>query len=259
MKKYYAIIKNQMHIALNYKYSLISAFILPLIQIFITIFIWKEIYNNTELSIGYSLNEMITYIIISTFIAVTYGVTHAFRLSKMVKTGSLSFILIRPYSYLLESFSVYVGRKIIEIGFLTLIFIVLNTLGVISIKAIGALGILLLITNFMLVFMFVSFIGTFSYWLIQMWTIKPLFIALTGLLGGTYFPLDILPSWIYSIIKYNPFSMIGFVNTKVFLGQLYPNEVLYYLIASVIWCVTFYIGHKILWLKGLKIYEGMGA
>lgn len=259
MKKYLSIIANQINITLAYKFSLVSAFMLPLFQVFISIFVWKVIYSNNPMDINYTLNEMVTYIITSTFISVVYSVSHAFRLTKLVRTGNLSFILIRPYNYLLESFSFFTGKKVVEGIILFLIFFTLSAAGIIEIGGINLISVLLLISTYIMVFLFINLIGILSFWLIQMWTIKPLFVALVGLLGGTYFPLDILPSSVYKILKYNPFSFIGFVNTKTLLGKFSVEETFVFLTVSICWSFVFIILTKLLWKKGLRIYEGMGV
>lgn len=259
MKKYWAIFIRDFKITCTYKTQILSQFIMPFFQIFIQTFIWKSIYDNNKGVNGYTFVQMLTYIIAANLIATLFSISHSFRMSKMIRKGTLSFVLVRPYNYLGESFATFLGSKAIDFFILLLIMIFLNGFGIISIGKISFLGSILIILNLIMFFIFTSFIGSLSFYLIQMWTMKPLFNAFVGLFGGLYFPLDILPTKIFNVLKFNPFNSMSFVNTKVLLNQLSTNEILFYIKASIIWSILFFILFCISWRNGLKKFEGMGV
>jgi hypothetical protein len=95
--------------------------------------------------------------------------------------------------------------------------------------------------------------------MLETWPLIGLVNGIYYILSGTTFPLDILPKPIYSVVKYNPFSMIGFSLTKSLQNSLSVSENVKYIIAGLIWLVIFKMAYNFMMKKGLEKYEGMGA
>ena len=60
---------------------------------------------------------------------------------------------------------------------------------------------LLFIINFCMFFMLVSLVGNLGFYLINMWTLRPLINSVYLLLGGLLFPLNLLGNNIYKITQ----------------------------------------------------------
>lgn len=259
MKKYFLIARTQITTQFAYKYNLIFKFIMPLFQICMSVFIWLVIYKATAKVKNYTLDQMVTYIIVTSLMQILYSSDLAFRMTKLVKKGNLSFNLIRPYNIFTENLFYYLGSRALDFILIVLLFFILDAFHVIHIVVPGLLPAVLLISNFLLMFCLLSFIGTLSFWLIEMWTMRPILNALFGLLGGAFFPIDVLPAPLYQILRWNPFSIISFVNSKVLLGQFAWPAVIQYTCVSVLWSAFFFTLWLLLWKKGLKKYEAMGV
>lgn len=257
MNKYKRIFTNQINVSLVYKWNLISGFFIQLLQIFTFLFVWRAIFINTESVGDYNINSMTEYIILIAMIGVVFSSEHIFRMTALVRNGGLSNILIRPYSYHIENFMIYLGKKVVELFILLIIIIILFLLGFLDLKFLSGSEIILLLSNFFLLYLFGSFIGNLSFWIIQMWPLKPLYISLMALLGGGMFPLDLLPEPISSVIKVLPFSLFGYVNTLVLQGKLSPGNIQFYTVISLGWIIIFAILYRFTWKLGLKKYESV--
>lgn len=119
------------------------------------------------------------------------------------------------------------------------------------------LDILLLFSNFILLFIFGATLGNLSFWVIQMWPMKPLYGSLMAILGGGLFPLDLLPNYLGKVIEVLPFSLFGYVNAKLIQGNLSTEQISYFLLASITWILIFTIIYIITWRLGLKNYESV--
>lgn len=246
---------------LIYKFDFIIGLLSKAVQLFMTVFIWKAIYssNGYELINGYTFEAMIMYIIITNFSSILFSFEHCFRLGQMIRNGKLTTILLRPVNILGESFSYYIGNKIVYI----IIYIVICMVACLqnnsfSLKNIWGFMLLMMI-NFIMFFMLISLISTLGFRLIQMWPLRPILTAFYLLLGGVYFPLDMLPQKIYRLLILNPFSLIGHVMTRAIQGIYSSKEIIFYCMVSVIWTVIFKFFYDKAMKKGLKLYEGMGS
>jgi len=145
------------------------------------------------------------------------------------------------------------------------ILLLICSIGILSIFSIieGSSNIFMLIAfliiNFIMFFYMLSFISVLGFWLVQMWPIRPIFNAMFAVLGGTLFPLDLLPENIFRWLQYNPFSLLNYGSTKALQNLLFDSQLLFYVTASIIWMIIFRVLYQILWTSGLKKYEGMGA
>lgn len=254
MRKYYKIITNQIAINFSYRFNLLSKIAINSLQFIMLYFIWKSIYSSSGLNkIGeYNSMEMSIYILITNLTIVLYNFTHMHRLARLVKTGKLSTILLRPISIIKESFFEYLGSKV---SIFTL-FILIVLIAKIEYKPFVIIYILI---SLLMHFYVLATISTIGFWILQTWSLNGLLNGIFLILSGTYFPLDLLPKYIFNIIKYNPFSLVSYTLARILQSKVSFNELITYIVVCVIWCVILRILLSILMKMGLKNYEGMGA
>lgn len=237
--KYIYVFRNELLSNLTYKGNIISSFIVQIIQIITTIFVWRALYSSEEVIGGYNISEITTYLILTSLLSILFAPNSAFRLSNLISNGKLSTLLIRPYSYFLESFSVFIAQKAVQICVVLIIGTGFFTLNIFQFSFPNLASVILVLSNFFLLFIFLSVIGALSFWLIEMWPLRPIYNGLLSLFGGVMFPLDLLPENILNIIQYTPFSLFGYVNTKAIQGDLPLTLIINYLIASIFWIIFF--------------------
>ena len=254
MKKYYKIIINRILIDFQYRFNIITKIGIRLFQFLIIFFLWSGVYKTSQLSkIGdYNINEMLIYLLITNLITLLFNFSNIHRIGNLVRTGKLTTILLRPISLSLENFFQYLGEKLI----IATIFLVVVIFSKIEYKLIAIIYILLLIMMF---YYLTSVISSIGFWILQTWSLTGLFYGVYYILAGIYFPLDLLPKYLFDIIKYNPFSLSSYVLAKMLESKLYLNEIMYYVLACIIWIILLKLLYKFALKQGLKIYEGMGA
>jgi ABC-2 type transport system permease protein len=253
---YYRIFANNISTQLGYRWNILTGFGLQVLQILVSIFTWTAILAQGEVINGYSLDDIITYLILVSLSSSLFSTAHFFRLSPLVRNGRLNRYLVRPYSFVGDSFATFVAQRCIDLIFLGVFIGISFSLFQYNPQiTFSGLAIVLLFSNILLLFFFGMTIGVLSFWLIQMWPIRPLYTALMGIIGGTVFPLDLLPAWIGPWISYSPFALFGYVNVRAFQGAFDRTELQGYIIASLLWSAVFFIAYQILWRVGLRKYE----
>ena len=261
MKKYVIIVLNQVTVKLQYKFNMGVAFISRTIPIFMSYFLWNNIYNsmNGNKVGNYTRGQMLTYIILVNLTNFLFNFRHMRELGKQIQEGTLTTLLLRPVSILNQSFATFIGDKffiiivylsgILMYGFLGYFKDMLYFLEVVG----------FMILCFVMFFYLLSFLSTIGFWLIEVWPIQVIMIGVYSLFSGSYFPLDLLPKGIYNIFKYNPFSLIGFASVRTIQGMFSHKEMAVYIFVTIIWMIVLRIGYEKAFRRGLKIYEGVGA
>ena len=113
MKKYVIIVLNQVTVKLQYKFNMGVAFISRTIPIFMSYFLWNNIYNsmNGNKVGNYTRGQMLTYIILVNLTNFLFNFRHMRELGKQIQEGTLTTLLLRPVSILNQSFATFIGDK----------------------------------------------------------------------------------------------------------------------------------------------------
>ena len=96
--KYLFIFINSLHRSLSYRAQLVVTLIKVCLQLGITLFIWTTLYQVGPQKNGYSLAQMIHYLIVANFLTLVFSTGPAFRLARQIKSGQLNTLLYRPLS-----------------------------------------------------------------------------------------------------------------------------------------------------------------
>ena len=261
MKKYIIIALNQATVNLQYKFNTAITFISRTIPIFMSYFLWTNIYKSMNGSkVGnYTRSQMVTYIILISLVDFLFNFSHMRELGKQIQEGTLTTLLLRPVSILNQSLATFIGKKFFMIIIYLSGILIYGFLGYFKDILYFAEVVMFMVLCFVMFFYLLSFLSTIGFWLIEVWPIQVIILGVYSLFSGSYFPLDLLPKGMYSILKYNPFSLIGFVSVRTIQGMFSHKEMAVYIFITIVWMIILRIGYEKAFRRGLKRYEGVGA
>ncbi len=263
MKKYLTIIQIMWQRTLVYRFTVFAYRIGEMLEVLVLILMWSAIYHGQTLVSGYTLPEMITYILVGNLINVMTRNFIADTIPKDIKDGSLSLYLIRPMSYFRFIICRELGRlslafflSVISQFILLLFFlhkIIINTQPLVILEA------LIMVACAFCTEMLLSYLVS----LVTFWTdeVAGLFATIDRLrkfVSGGYFPLSLLPTLFVQVCYMLPFAYSFFVPTQLYLGKISLFDGLKGLGVQVIWIILLYCIIKLVWKKGLRKYEGVG-
>lgn len=263
MNKYILIISNSIQEFFVYRLNFILWRVRVIISILITYFLWQTIYTGRSNVFGYDQAQMLTYIIMITFLNGVVLSTQTFRIADEINTGTLSNFLIRPLNY----FGYVASRDIADKTLNTFFSILEIFLLIFLLKPPLFLQtsifwlVLFLATSFLSAVLFFeigSLLSLIGFWSRETWAPRFLFFILVTFLAGTYFPLDIFPKTIYNFLELLPFTYLIFFPLKVYLGNM---EIFYLwrgLSIMLLWIVLIFVILNFVWRKGLKMYRSEG-
>ena len=256
MKKYIYIYKSELMTNLQYTFNIFFSFIGYFIHIFIFLSLWKYLYSNPdELINGYSMNQMVWYVIVTEFLYTILGGRQlAKKISDDVKGGNIAYNINKPYNYILYSLSNHLGSITIKSVF----FLVLGLLtGYIFLGSIPNLNIIQLLIVFLSCILatiistfFIIFIGLFSFIVEDSspfyWLYSKMILVL-----GTLFPIEFFPKIIRPIVTYSPIYVVSYGPAKLFVDFNY-NKCITIFISQLIYILIGYLLCTKIYKKGVK-------
>ncbi|WP_143463701.1 ABC-2 family transporter protein [Levilactobacillus enshiensis] len=257
--KYWVTCQNALLTTLAYRGNLLLHLLTTAINVLVAIFMWLAVYNFSGRSniAGIQPNQMVIYLIVVNILALIFSAEPIFKFSSLVRSGNLSVVLIRPINYFIQSFWDYFGRAI---PYLIVYGLTTGLVSPVFHRGLryGLSSLLLMLITYGMFFLLITAISLCSFWLVQVWPLRPVLSALFLLLGGQAFPLQVLPSAVSWLI-YNPFSLAGNQLTLLLLGKLSLYQIAIATGWAIIWTVVALAILKLTWQRGIHSYEGVGS
>lgn len=262
MKKYLQYFQLSWQNGLAYPLSFGLWRLRQMISTLMSLTIWTLIYQDQAVAFGYTQSEMISYIFVVTLLQGAILATSLHSLASDIYSGTVSQILIKPVSMFGLAAAQEVADKAKNVIFICLEMVIFYlifrpTLTVPDLPTMILFLIwvaLAIILHFYIEILF----GTMGFWSPQTWAPKFLFFVLVDITAGKLFPLDILPTWLQTIINLTPFPYLAYVQTQLFLGRLSPTEIAGYSAGLVAWTVGLWIVARVVWQRGIKSYSAAG-
>lgn len=257
------VVSNSLQEYFAYRLNFILWRVRVIVSILISFFLWQTIFKTKSQVFGYQQSQMLTYILLITFLNGIVLSTQTFRVAEEINLGTLSNFLIRPFSYFGYVMSRDISDKIVNTFFsiFEIIFLIIILHPPIFVQtSVYWLGLffvtfILAALLFFEIGMMLSIIG---FWSRDTWAPRFIFFILVTFLAGTYFPLDILPKPIYSFLQFLPFTYLIFFPLKIYLGQMDSFFLLRGLGIMISWIILMSVILRYSWRRGLKIYTAEG-
>ena len=84
--------------------------------------------------------------------------------------------------------------------------------------------------------------------------------AIETCLGGSLFPLDLLPRGVFLVAQYLPFPYQMYFPAAILTGRIAtPAEALRGLAIQAVWVVVAMVGARLLWAGGLRKHTAVGG
>ncbi len=263
LKKYLTIINAYWQRALTYRFSVIAYRTGELAEIVVLIMMWTAIYGAQEIIQGFTLNEMITYILVGNFINAVVRNYLPSVIARDIKDGRLSTLLLKPMSYFQ-----YILTQ--ELGRMSYALIASALSAVIAILFFSSamlwnfdplrlvIMIVIIALSFIIELLFSYLIGLIAFWTDEVDGIFVTFERVKKFFSGGYFPLSLLPTAFVSISLVLPFAYTLFVPAQVYLGKIGIHQALVGIGIQAVWIILLYFIIAFVWNRGLRRYEGVG-
>lgn len=265
LKQILVIISTAWQRNLNFRFTVLTYRIGEIAEVLVLILMWTSIYAGGAGTIkGFTLNEMITYVLIGNLCAVAVRNFLPSYISRDINEGRLSMFLVKPISYIKFVFINELGRVFLAtvISFISQILIALFFLDkvVINSDPIYISLILMMIFFAFIIELLLGFlIGIIAFWTEEVDGIQTTIDRVKRFFSGGYFPLTLLPASLATASIYLPFQYSFFAPAALYLKKVDIQQGLYGLIIQVVWIILLCIILNIVWNRGLRRYEATGS
>lgn len=263
MKKIWAMFKFTLKDQIEYPAEIYYWLILTLIPLFTMAYLWLTVYQQREQVASFSLSTIITYYFVVMLINRLNSHT-AFWISDLVRQGTLSVLLLRPYGFFNFVFTRSLLRKLISFSLsLPVIFAVGYLLReYIVFPSSLAYWLFFLLAVFLSICIFALFgfiLGFVSFWTLEIGSIVYFYYTLLDFLGGAFIPLEFFPDTFRNILNLLPFRFLFSLPASVYIQRLTLSEALVGLSYGIVWLGVLAFIYRLLWNAGLKRYAAYGA
>lgn len=258
MSSYFGIFKMQFKGELQYRAKAISGILTQFFWGIMYICLYTAFIKDGQVN-GFTLSQMTTYVWLGqAFFALRY-VGMGKNVSSEVVSGDVCYKFVRPINLYNLWYCEYLGEKLAStlLRFAPII--------IIAFLLPGGFNMTLPVSFVAFVLFLISLIlGLFMVVAISIFAINLLFKTLTpkgiitivttisGLLGGMYIPLPLLPKSIQNVLNYLPFRFISDLPFRIYVGSIGTIEGLKYIGISILWLIVLIVLGKLITKKTLK-------
>lgn len=235
------------------------------VQLLAVYFLWVAVLGNNQSIFGYRQTEMLTYILVTATIRSLVFSSRSIDTQEEISSGDLNNYLVKPVNYFHYWLTRDLADKLLNILFAIgelVLFVVLLKPPILLPGSIG-LGVVFLGVSFLAMMMFFYFsflVSLTTFWWPEQngWPQRFLVFMVLEFLAGGFFPLDILPQQIYSVIKFLPTSFFLYFPLQVYLGKIEGMSLLVEIGVMLVWLVGLKKLAELMFNRGLKIYGAYG-
>jgi len=258
MNKYLSVFKTGFKQEKDAIFDMVVRCIMYFVITYILIELWSYIYGDggTSKAInGYSLNQMIWYLIMSECLINSTKCAQITRsITNEIKTGSIAYKLNKPYNYYLYSISAFMAKSCFMIMFTLPTALIIGGIFVGVPASFTAVQIVPCLIVFILA-IFLSWclygvVGLIAFWVQDStpfyWIVSKLFM-----LFGMFFPIEFFPMWLQPIIRYSPIysimsghaSLVANFSWMSF-GNIFVSQIIWIVITITIGLLVFKLGKR---------------
>ncbi|MEN8141539.1 MAG: ABC-2 family transporter protein [Thermodesulfobacteriota bacterium] len=256
-------LRRQMSYRLDFWMNSLFAFMAAMAVVY---YLWSSIYaglDGGEIA-GYSLNGMITYYLLVILIGrLVRGSQQLMAIANDIYDGGLSRYQLYPTSYLGFKYAEHLGNLLpvaLQIALLAVVapfFLDLPPEYAITPATLGTALLVVGLAN-LLYFLLALPLQLVAFWADNVWSLAVMLHFVGGLLGGVMLPLDLFPQGLREILYFTPFVYLYYFPVQVLLGQLGWAEIARGVTVMAFWLVILGSVARLIWLRGSRLYSGVG-
>jgi ABC-2 type transport system permease protein len=231
------------------------------------LFLWISVYANSAGGIvgGYTLSEMLTYIVGGAFLSsIVMSTTQGDEIDQEINEGLVSNYLLKPLNVSLYWFSRDISRKILTtffgiISFIILFYAARNFLLPPASLVMFAASVIFVIMGMFLHFEIFYITAVASFWLGRTWGFRFAIRVIMEIATGAVIPLSLIPGLGGDILRFLPFKFLVYFPLQIYLGKFSASEIANEFLQFIAWIFFLGIAAWYLWRRGIKNYTASGA
>lgn len=225
---------------------------------------WNVLLKERPSFMGYTRDQMLTYVLTVNLLRSFVLTGRGLQLVQEISSGKISPYLLRPinfhgYAFALDfaQKSVHVLAALVEIAILAAL---MKGAVFFPIEPAIWLGFLVTATLASLLFFFMEFsVSSLAFWTGGSGAPLFCFQLLAQFAAGAFFPIDVLPKAVRSVIAATPFPYLVYSPARILLGKVPGPEIIRVIAIDLAWLITFIAISLPVWRRGTRSYAAEGG
>jgi len=248
---------------LAYRFQVFMNLVSYLLIIALNYFLWRAIYAKHHVIAGFTLEQMMTYMVIG-WSARTF---FANRIDKVigdaVRDGSIAMDLLRPTNFQLYHYFRAFGRALFMLLFMTLPIILAASLIFPVRLPSGRLGPYLFPLSVVLSFFLhagLSYLtGLVAFFTRNNEGVRKLKQMLVEVFSGVMIPITFFPKAVQDVLFWLPFKYIAYAPLRIYLGMEPLSRVHQGVLLQIMWIIIIYAAGQVMWHFAIRRLEVQGG
>ena len=263
MRKYLETTKVLYKAQIIYRFDTIISMLFTISKILLAYVLWGAIFEDKDMIAGFTFNTMITYYILSSFIAqLDQSSGTGGKISEEIRSGGFSKYMVRPMSIFgyFASHTIGVSLFLLIFNLIAAILWVFifniefamtnNPMFLISAAVVSCLGLFLMMqVNFYIGILAFKFLDTSIFMMIK--------DNIMQFVTGALVPLAILPEKILVVMSYLPFYYVVYLPSMLLLGEK-EEEIIFGISVLIFWNLFFLALNRVTFKRLRTKYDGVG-
>jgi len=241
---------------LQIRNDMLIQWLTALVEMLVARQLWIALYNGRLIYNGYTLDQTLTYVVLSMVIANQQKDDGVQYMHSMIRSGDILFAFIYPLHFT-------IGLIVSSLS--SLVISLLTTAAPLLLMAVFVLKVplpdspllwLMFIISFFLGYLILNWIdilaGLLGFWTTETSGLVAWKRIIVAILSGAYLPLWIFPPAIERLIAYLPFRGIQYVPLSILVGWIGPESYLRELVVQIGWVVVLALIAEVLYRLALR-------
>ena len=101
-------------------------------------------------------------------------------------------------------------------------------------------------------------VGLLAFWFVEIGGLFNMMEVIIVVFAGLIMPISLMPQQIKNLANYLPFSYIVYYPIFAFLGKFAAPRLVEIVLTQLLWLLILITVYKVLWIKGIKKFTGVG-
>ena len=240
--------------------SLFSIFHLAFVFIF-----WGAIYSGKAEIGGFGFAQTLTYFVVLFLLQFFIGAFNEdYLISEDIRNGLINQFLLKPINYFAYRLSVFAAARVVSgaFGVMAVLLALPFFRHYLVLPHEGwriALGIPAMALTALIQFSIAYCFGMLAFWFLDIQGFVILSMAVETVLGGQFFPLDLLPAPVFRAISYLPFYYQSYFPNAILTGRIGLGAAVRGLAVQAAWAVILVGLAEAVWRRGLRHHTAAGG
>ncbi len=227
-------------------------------------YLWTALLDNRSGLAGYSREQLLTYVLVMTLLRAWVLACVTDRIPSEISRGKISELVLRPMAMVgfwatqdVANKALNIASAVIELS----VFIALvhpPLMAPVSLGA-GAAFVLSMLGGMVIYFELSWLLGVLGFWTAQSWGPRFCFEVVLEFCAGAYFPIDILPQRVQSVMNALPFPYLVFHPLSIYLGRAPVSSYVGIFATQACWILVLGVAGAYMWRAGLRRYAAEGG